>query len=140
MSKNYRDCSSFVSRCYWDSSLRRKIFAIGGSEGKSWALNASAQAKWLYKNRKTVWVHDSKKSPKPVSVAKLLPGDTVYYETDYNGKDSSQWKYIDHAGIYVGNGKILNTSSSGPYGCIGYRWLDYSKYDTSIKCVGRPLK
>lgn len=140
MSKNYRDCSSFVSRCYWDSSLKRKIFAIGGSEGKSWALNASAQAKWLYKNKKTVWVHDSKKSPKPASVAKLLPGDTVYYETDYNGKDSSQWKYIDHAGIYVGNGKILNTSSSGPYGCIGYRWVDYSKYDTSIKCVGRPLK
>lgn len=140
MSKNYRDCSSFVSRCYWDSSLKRKIYAIGGSEGKSWALNASAQAKWLYKNKKTVWVHDSKKSPNPPNVSKLLPGDTVYYETDYNGKDSSQWKYIDHAGIYVGNGKILNTSSSGPYGCIGYRWVDYTKYDSTIKCVGRPLK
>lgn len=131
MKKSYRDCSSFVSRCYWDSSLRRKIFAIGGSEGKSWALPAADQAKWLKKRGKAV-------SEGPCSIEKLRPGDTLYFETDYAGKDKSQWRYIDHAAIYVGNGYVMDTGGRGGKGTIGFRWCKYSAKDKTIKLIGRP--
>lgn len=129
MGKNKRDCSSFVSRCYWDASLGRRIFLIGGYGAASWAYNAAAQAQWLQNQGKRVaW--------KSCSVKKLRPGDTVYYETDYAGKDASQWRYIDHAAIYVGNGLILNTGGYGGKGNVGFR--NYWPKDTSIKFIGRP--
>jgi cell wall-associated NlpC family hydrolase len=131
MKKNYRDCSSFVSRCYWDSSMRRKIFAIGGSEGKHWALPAADQAKWLKKHGKCV-------SEGPCSIERIRPGDTLYFETDYAGKDKSQWRYIDHAAIYVGNGYVMDTGGRGGKGTVGFRWCKFSAKDKSIKLIGRP--
>jgi len=131
MQKQYRDCSSFVSRCYWDNKLGRRLFAIGGSEGKSWALPAAAQAQWLdRKGKRVAW--------KACSINKLRPGDTLYFETDYAGKDKTQWRYIDHAALYVGNGFVMDTGGSGGKGTIGFRWCKYYEKDKSIKFIGRP--
>lgn len=131
MQNLYRDCSSFVSRCYWDNKLGRKIFAIGGADAKSWALPAADQARWLKKKGKCV-------ATKACSIANLRPGDTLYFETDYAGKDSSQWRYIDHAALYVGNGYVMDTGGKGGKGTIGFRWCKYSAKDKTIKLIGRP--
>ena len=131
MSAYYRDCSSFVSRCYWDPSLGRNIFAIGGEEGKSWALPAADQAMWLYMQKKRVaW--------RACPISRLLPGDTIYFETDYRGRDATQWRFIDHAALYVGNGYVMDTGGSRGLGTIGFRWCKYSSKDSSIKFIGRP--
>ncbi len=42
----------------------------------------------------------------PVSKANLQKGDLVFYDTNFDG-------VINHAGIYAGNGKMLNAQSSG---------------------------
>ena len=70
------------------------------------------------------------------SPVKLRPGDTIYYETDYAGKDASQWRYIDHAALYVGNGYALNTGGYGGKGSVGLRY--YRAGDPSVKFIGRP--
>lgn len=131
MDKNYRDCSSFVSRCYWDLSLGRHVYVIGGPDAEYWSYNAAAQAYWLNSQGKRV-------SWKACSLKKLRPGDTVYYETDYAGKDATQWRYIDHAAMYVGNGYILNTGGYGGKGTVGL--ANYWKGDKSVKFIGRPCK
>ena len=131
MKTYYRDCSSFVSRCYWDSKLGRRLFAIGGGAGKKWAYPAADQALWLNNKGKRV-------SWKACSVKKLRPGDTLYFETDYAGKDATQWRYIDHAALYVGNGYVMDTGGSGGAGIIGFRWCKYYSKDSSIKFIGRP--
>jgi LysM repeat protein len=41
-----------------------------------------------------------------VSKANLQKGDLVFYDTDFDGR-------INHAGIYAGNGKMLNAQSKG---------------------------
>ena len=131
MKTYYRDCSSFVSRCYWDEKLGRAIFAIGGEEGKSWAYPAADQAIWLNSvGKRVAW--------RACSVKKLRPGDTLYFETDYAGRDATQWRYIDHADMYVGNGYVMDTGGSGGLGIIGFRWCKYYSTDTSIKFIGRP--
>ncbi|WP_144697711.1 C40 family peptidase [Fictibacillus phosphorivorans] len=53
----------------------------------------------------------------PVSKANLQKGDLVFYDTNYDG-------VINHAGIYAGNGKMLNAQSSG-----GVQFTDaFSRY------------
>ncbi|GGB42811.1 C40 family peptidase [Fictibacillus barbaricus] len=42
----------------------------------------------------------------PVSKANLQKGDLVFYDTNFDG-------VINHAGIYAGNGKMLNAQSTG---------------------------
>lgn len=129
MSAESRDCSSYVSRCYWDDSLGRHIFLIGDGWASSWAYNAAAQASWLNDHGKRV-------SWSACSINKLRPGDTLYFETDYAGKDATQWRYIDHAAIYVGNGYYLNTHGSSAIGAIGYGY--YSPGSSSVRFIGRP--
>jgi len=104
MSEGYRDCSSFVSRCYWDETQGRHIFAIG-DWAKSWALTAAGQAQWLDQQGKCIaWG--------AVSAKKLRPGDTVYYKTGYAG-ENTEWLGIDHAALYVGNGCLAQTHGGG---------------------------
>lgn len=129
MQKNYRDCSSFVSRCYWDPGLGRKLFLIGGNSAKTWAYPAAEQAQWLNRQHKRV-------AYKAVGANKLLPGDTLYFETDYAGRNKS-YRHIDHAGIYVGGGRYLNTGGYGGKGAVGY-W-QYRPGDASVKFIGRPI-
>lgn len=129
MQKKFRDCSSFVSRCYWDSSLKRKLYAIGGTSGKSWSLPAANQAQWLNNQKKTV-------AKKAVDPSKLLAGDTVYNTTGYAGINK-RYLSIDHAMLYVGNGMMLTTGGwSEVGGTVGLRW--YSADNPSIKLIARP--
>ncbi len=129
MGSKYRDCSSFVSRCYWDTPLKRKLFAIGGSTGKTWALTAADQAKWLNKQKKTVAL-------KAVATSKLLAGDTVHNVTGYAGINK-RYRNIDHVMLYVGNGLMLTTGGwSEVGGTVGLR--AYSPDNESIRFIGRP--
>lgn len=125
MKKKYRDCSSFVSRCYWDNLNNRKLFAIGGKSAKTWALPAYDQAVWLKKKGKTIAYSAS------VDLYDLLPGDTFYYGGSFGG--------IDHAAMYAGNGKVLDGSGHGGKGTVGFRHQDYSKGMGGIVYIGRPV-
>lgn len=129
MVKNYRDCSSFVSRCFWDASLKRKIFAIGGTSGKSWALPAAEQAKWLNGQKKCV-------AKKGVSASRLLAGDTVYTQTNYAGVNN-RYRNIDHAVLYVGAGLVLSTGGGSNHD-IYLRAYQEDPTGTYVKFIGRP--
>lgn len=130
MAKKYRDCSSFVSRCYWDPSLKRRLFRIGGKDIEGWAYDAAGQAQWLNAHKRRV-------AKKAVSQKKLLPGDTIYYETDYAGKNS-RYRHIDHAALYIGNGMTLQTGGYDGKGTVGY--ANYWAKDARVKFIGRPVK
>lgn len=129
MKANYRDCSSFVSRCYWDSSLKRKIFAIGGNVGKSWALTAADQAKWLNGQKKCV-------AKKGILAHQLLAGDTVHTQTNYAGVNK-RYRNIDHVTLYVGAGMVL-TTGGGPKHDIHLRSYPEDPTGTYVKFIGRP--
>ena len=129
MGKKWRDCSSFVSRCYWDSSLKRKLFAIGGNGAKRWALVAADQAKWLNGQKKCV-------AKKGVPARKLLAGDTVHTQTNYAGVNR-RYRNIDHVTLYVGNGMVLSTGG-GPKQDIYLRPYPEDPTGTYVKFIGRP--
>ncbi|MGI6033158.1 MAG: NlpC/P60 family protein [Coriobacteriales bacterium] len=130
MAKKYRDCSSFVSRCYWDPKLKRRLFRIGGKGISGWAYDAADQARWLNKHKRRV-------AKKAVSQKKLLPGDTIYYETDYAGKNH-RYRHIDHAALYIGNGMTLQTGGYEGKGTVGY--ASYWSKDARVKFTGRPVR
>ena len=129
MEKDYRDCSSFVSRCYWDSSLGREIFAIGGEDGKNWAYNAASQASWFASRGSCL-------ATSAISIDQLLPGDIIYYQTNYAG-ENDEYLHIDHCGLYIGQGKVLNTGGSGGKGTIGYRGTSVDQ-ESNIRFIARP--
>ena len=133
MERDYRDCSSFVGRCYYDASLGRKHKAIGYSVAKSWSYNTYGQVSWLIKEDKVV-------SYKAVPISKLRAGDTIYYG---DATDNST-----HVALYVGNGQVLHVSEgSGDYGCVRFRYSknpeDAAKAlesDARIVCIGRTCR
>jgi cell wall-associated NlpC family hydrolase len=61
--------------------------------------NAAGQAKWCYDNGKMV------------GRSELQPGDLVFWQ-NLGCPGCSRWKEIHHVGIYVGNGKVMEASSS----------------------------
>jgi uncharacterized protein YjdB len=128
MSKGYRDCSSFVSRCYYDTTLNRKIYKIGSIKG-NYASTAADQAKWLNANGKKV-------ADKYVDSSKLLPGDTIYR----GGSDKKRWRGIYHAILYVGNGYVLTTGSSTDTDDATLQLKYYSYCSSNVAFIGRPLK
>lgn len=136
MGKYYRDCSSFTSRCYWDPSLSRKLVHMGSG---SWALTAAGQAKWLNDHGKKVAKSDPTDDKLP-SVSKLLPGDLVFFRTNYAGLNG-EWRHIDHAAIYIGDGKMIDTVTSLGSG-VGKGDLDVRYYmnDYRVSFIGRPCK
>lgn len=133
MERDYRDCSSFVGRCYYDASLGRKHKAIGYSAAKTWSYNTYGQVSWLIKEDKVV-------SYSAVPVSKLRAGDTIYYG---DATDNST-----HVALYVGNGQVLHVSEgSGDYGCVRFRYSklpqDATKAlesDKRVVCIGRTCR
>lgn len=131
MGSKYRDCSSFVSRCYWDTPLKRKLFAIGGSTGKTWALTAADQAKWLNKQKKTVAL-------KAVATSKLLAGDTVHNVTGYAGINK-RYRNIDHVMLYRGqwvdadHGRLERSRRHGRAARLQSRQREHSLYRPSLR-------
>lgn len=88
----YVDCSYFVKWVY-------------GHFNVTIPSTAAEQARWCVENKLTV------------SYNNLQAGDLVFFASGTNGR----YMNINHVGLYVGNGKIIDASSSR--GCVVYRDL-----------------
>ena len=96
---NQFDCSGFV---YW--SLRE----AGVPSANSMCTTAAGQAQYC-NNRG--WV---------ISQSDLQPGDLVFWQNATCTK-GDRWNEIHHAGIYIGEGKVIEGSLSK--GCVGIRMM-----------------
>jgi len=86
---NKFDCSGFA---YW--CLSQTSSPLGASR-----TNAAGQAKWCYNNGCMV------------GRSELQPGDLVFWQ-NLGCEGCSRWNEIHHVGIYVGDGKVMEASSS----------------------------
>ena len=86
---NKFDCSGFV---YW--CLSQTSSPLGASR-----TNAAGQAKWCYDNGYMV------------GRSELQPGDLVFWQ-NLSCPGCGRWNEIHHVGIYVGDGKVMEASSS----------------------------
>lgn len=87
---NRFDCSGFV---YWS------INEVDPDLGSSMRTNAAGQAKWCYS-------HD-----RVVGRSELQPGDLVFWQ-NLGCPGCSRWNEVHHTGIYIGDGKVIEASSS----------------------------
>lgn len=94
---NQFDCSGFV---YW--CLRE----AGVPSANSMCISAAGQAQYCY-NRG--WL---------ISQSDLQPGDLVFWQNATCTK-GDRWNEIHHTGIYIGEGKVIEASSSK--GCVVIR-------------------
>lgn len=94
---NQFDCSGFVYWCLKEA---------GVSCANSMCTTAAGQAQYCY-NRG--WV---------ISQSDLQPGDLVFWQNATCTK-GDRWNEIHHAGIYIGEGKVIEASSSK--GCVVIR-------------------
>jgi len=86
---NKFDCSGFA---YW--CLSQTSSPLGASR-----TNAAGQAKWCYNNGCMV------------GRSELQAGDLVFWQ-NLGCEGCSRWNEIHHVGIYVGDGKVMEASSS----------------------------
>ena len=93
------DCSGLV---YW------AINEVDPELGSIMYTNAAGQAKWCIKNGKAV------------GRSELQPGDLVFWQ-NLSCPDCGRWNEIHHVGIYIGDGKTIEASSSR--GCVVVRDL-----------------
>lgn len=101
---NYTDCSYLTMWCY--AKLGIRIPATAAEQGKFCAENGLTIAK-----------------------KDLVPGDLIFWSYEPNG----QFMNITHVGIYAGDGKVVDASSS--HGQVMYRNL----YDSDKQVLyGRP--
>jgi hypothetical protein len=101
---NYTDCSYLTMWCY--AKLGIRIPATAAEQGKFCAENGSTIAK-----------------------KDLVPGDLIFWSYEPNG----EFMNITHVGIYAGDGKVVDASSS--HGQVMYRNL----YDSDKQVLyGRP--
>ena len=84
------DCSGLV---YW------AIKEVNPSLGSIMYTNAAGQAKWCYANGKAV------------GRSELQPGDLVLWQ-NLGCDGCGRWNEVHHVGIYVGDGKVVEASSS----------------------------
>lgn len=96
---NQFDCSGFV---YW--CLRE----AGVPSANSMCTSAAGQAQYCYNQG---WV---------ISQSDLQPGDLVFWQNATCTK-GDRWNEIHHTGIYIGEGKVIEASSSK--GCVVIRNL-----------------
>lgn len=84
------DCSGLA---YW------AINQVDPTLGKTMYTNAAGQAKYCYDNNKVV------------GESELLPGDLVFWQ-NLGCSGCHRWKEVHHVGIYMGDGKVIEASSS----------------------------
>lgn len=101
---DYTDCSYLIQWCY------RQL-------GVSLPRTAAEQARYCVENGLTI------------SPADMVPGDLIFWSYEHN----SRYMDITHVGIYAGDGKVIDASSSR--GQIVYR--DLFDSDKQI-LIGRP--
>ena len=107
MSEGYYDCSSLTYRIYQSFGLTIQTDGMN---------TAAAQGEWCVNNNVVISYND------------LQPGDLVFFSS----KPSKRFMSIDHVGIYAGNGKIVDASSSR--GCVVYRDI----WTSTLVLCGRP--
>ena len=107
---NQFDCSGFVYWCLKEA---------GVPSANSMCTTAAGQAQYCY-NRG--WV---------ISQSDLQPGDLVFWQNATCTK-GDRWNEIHHAGIYIGEGKVIEASSSK--GCVVVRNLWSSQSYMLILC------
>lgn len=96
---NQFDCSGFVYWCLKEASV---------PSANSMCTSAAGQAQFCY-NRG--WI---------ISQSDLQPGDLVFWQNATCTK-GDRWNEIHHTGIYIGEGKVIEASSSK--GCVVIRNL-----------------
>lgn len=96
---NQFDCSGFVCWCLREA---------GVSCANSMCTSAAGQAQYCYNQG---WV---------ISQSDLQPGDLVFWQNAACTK-GDRWNEIHHTGIYIGEGKVIEASSSK--GCVVIRNL-----------------
>ena len=84
--------------------------------------NAAGQARYLFEHGKLV------------GRSELMPGDLVFWR-NRRCTGCGRWNEIHHVGIYAGNGKVIEASSSR--GCVVIREL-WSKESYPVFMYGRP--
>lgn len=84
------DCSGFV---YWS------INQVDADLGASMYTNAAGQAKWCYTHERVV------------GRSELQPGDLVFWQ-NLSCPGCSRWNEVHHTGLYIGDGKVIEASSS----------------------------
>jgi cell wall-associated NlpC family hydrolase len=87
---NKFDCSGLV---YW------AINEADPELGSIMYTNAAGQAKWCIENGKVV------------GRSELQPGDLIFWQ-NLNCPGCGRWNEVHHVGIYVGDGKAIEASSS----------------------------
>ncbi|MGI5848872.1 MAG: NlpC/P60 family protein [Christensenellales bacterium] len=93
------DCSGLA---YW------AINEVDPELGSIMYTNAAGQAKWCIENGKAI------------GRSELQPGDLIFWQ-NLSCPGCSRWNEIHHVGIYVGDGKAIEASSSR--GCVVIRDL-----------------
>ena len=92
----YFDCSSLTHYLYQSVGIN---VAWNGSDV------AADQCQWSDKTYKTLCNYYNE--------ALMLPGDLIFWETRDTGHVSySRYKHVYHVGVYIGNGIIVDASSS----------------------------
>ena len=109
---NQFDCSGFVCWCLREA---------GVSCANSMCTSAAGQAQYCYNQG---WV---------ISQSDLQPGDLVFWQNATCTK-GDRWNEIHHAGIYIGEGKVIEASSSK--GCVVIRNL-WSSVSYPLVLCGR---
>lgn len=99
MSKKYFDCSSFAYRCYRAAGK----YLVSKS---SWAPVAADIGKYYVQKKKQI-----KPTGASYDMSKLRPGDLICYGGK-NAKKNGRYKRINHIAIYIGNGQVMESSSS----------------------------
>ena len=87
---NRFDCSGLV---YWS------VNEVDSELGSVMYTNAAGQAKWCYS-------HD-----RVVGRSELQPGDLVFWQ-NLGCDGCGRWNEVHHTGIYIGDGKVIEASSS----------------------------
>ena len=111
-SGNYVDCSYFTWWAY-------------NQAGISIPTSSTEQALYCYNNDCTV------------KLSELMPGDLIFWSK--TGCKCGRWREIHHAGIYIGDGMIIDASSSKGRVVIRKLWgLDGGRW--KVRMFGRPYE
>ena len=107
------DCSGLA---YWSVSQ------VDPDLGRILYTNAAGQARYCYRNNRTV------------AREELEPGDLVFWQ-NLRCSGCSRWNEVHHVGIYMGEGKVIEASSSKGRVVIRKLW---SSKNYPIFMFGRP--
>ena len=108
---------------------------VWGAVGQKGAFDCSGLTKYVYQKNGIRIPRTSlnqSKYGKYVARNQLQPGDLIFFDTSKEKKG-----YVNHVGIYIGNGKFLHASSA--YKKVVISKLDKTFYGKRFKVARRPL-